>query len=318
VADAESRYNNLVSLETDYDAVPILGSVVRNYALSQHDGARDQARMEVEHKVAAKARGLLDAQLAPRVAQATENFRQKVLAPLERLGIDATPIDMATTSERMTLRVRLSGQDQLGAHTPRPRALSDSLISFQIHQSALNNMLERLELNGQQFELPELFKWLAQKMDRPQGAAPEDLPDGVKLTFAEHDAIRVRCENDRAEVTIALAELRQGRKVWRNFTARAYYRTDVSSLEARLVRDGIVYLEGPELQGKAEFVLRGIFSKVMSHNRPLNLVPEKLTSDARVQDLQINQFVIEDGWIGLAYGPSRNPSDVAGRAKKRR
>lgn len=59
-------------------------------------------------------------------------------------------------------------------------------------------------------------------------------------------------------------------------------------------------------RGKPEVVLRGIFSKVLSSaNRPWSLVDAKLAADPRLQDLHINQFVVEDGWIGLAYGPQR-------------
>ena len=48
-------------------SVPLLGLVVRNIARSQHDKAGGKARMEVEHKVASKARTMLDEQLAPPV-----------------------------------------------------------------------------------------------------------------------------------------------------------------------------------------------------------------------------------------------------------
>ncbi len=75
----------------------------------------------------------------------------------------------STSEDRAVMRFRLAGQEQLAAYTPRPRAPSDSLVSLQVHQSALNNALERLELDGRTFQLPELFEHLAEKMGRREG-----------------------------------------------------------------------------------------------------------------------------------------------------
>ena len=62
--------------------------------------------------------------------------------------IDPTSIGMETSADRLTMRLRLAADHQLGAHTPRPRAPSDSLASFQIHESAFNNLVSQLDLNG--------------------------------------------------------------------------------------------------------------------------------------------------------------------------
>ena len=119
----------------------------------------------------------------------------------------AAPIELSTTEERIVARARLGSPEQLGAHTPRPRAPSDSWLSVQIHQSALNNGLEQLKLDGRQFDLPSLFKYLAERLDRPEIAKADDVPDDVRMKFAAKDAVRLKCDGDRVEVTFAFAEL---------------------------------------------------------------------------------------------------------------
>ncbi len=58
MAEANNYMTNLVGVESDYDVLPIVGSLVRNYARSQHAELQAQARAEVENKLANKARDL--------------------------------------------------------------------------------------------------------------------------------------------------------------------------------------------------------------------------------------------------------------------
>src|SRR5262249_37618059 len=152
-----------------------------------------------------------------------ESVQQKQMATLERLGLDLAPVSFSTTAERITARMRLASPGQLGAHTPRPKAPSDAWFSLQLHQSALNNCLEQLDLSGRQFTLPELFAWLAKKLDKPEMVEQEELPEDVRVTFAQENAVRLSCQADHVEVTFRIAELRQARRVWRDFSVKAHY-----------------------------------------------------------------------------------------------
>jgi hypothetical protein len=313
ISQADNSYTYLVSLETDYDGVPLLGSLVRNIAQNKLNESRGQARSEVEYKLARRAREQLDAEVRPMLVKAAARVEKQELATLKRLGLDLEPLGLSTTEERAVARVRLAGAEQLGAHTPRPRAPSDSWFSMQLHQSAMNNGLEQLDLDGRTFQLAELFKWIAVKLDRPSMAELDDLPDNVRVKFAKQDSVRLRCEDGRLEVTFAFAELTQGRKTWRDFTVRTHYLPQAEGLSPVFVRDRTLSFGGRSVQGKAQVLLRTIFSKVLSPNRDLRLLSEKITSDPRMQDLQITQFAIEDGWIGLAYSPQRTDANVVRR-----
>jgi len=315
IAEAENNYSYLVSLETDFDGVPLVGPLVRSVARSKHDEASGEARVEVEQKLATRARNQLDAEIRPLLTENAQRFQKEQLATLKRLGMEMEPLALATTEDRVVARVRLASSEQLGAHTPRPRAPADSWFSLQLHQSALNNVLEKLDLDGRKFTMTELFAWLAEKLGRPQLNQQNDLPEDVRVTFAKENAVRLRCEDGRVEVVFAIAELTQGRSHWRNFTVRTHYRPEARKLDPRFVRDTTIYLDGKSLRGRPQVLLRTIFSKVLSPNRELSLLSEKITADPRIKDLQVTQFVVEDGWIGLAYSPHR-PSGTMARKPK--
>ncbi len=316
IANADSYYNDLLDVKTDYDGLPVIGSLVRGIARSKHEESRGQARGETENKIATKARRQLDAEVQSRLDKTQDKLNGR-MATLDRLGLAPQPVDFSTTDERIAMRMRVAGDDQLGAQTERPWAPSDSLLSLQIHQSALNNALARLELDGRTFDVPELFTWMRTRLGFPAGKLPEDLPEGVRLTFAKSDALRVRCDQGRIELTIALAELTDGQKRWRNFTVRTNFRPTTQGLNVELERDGTIFLGGESLKGKPQIVLRGIFSKVLPRDRRWSLIDEKIVKDARLSDLEVNQLVVEDGWIGVAFSAGQEKSGASAGKPRR-
>ena len=54
-----------------------------------------------------------------------------------------------------------------------------------------------------------------------------------------------------------------------------------------------------------QIALRTIFSRALSKNQPFNIITTKLAENPAIADLSVNQFLIEDGWIGVALGPNR-------------
>jgi hypothetical protein len=300
----------MVGLETDYDYIPLLGGVVRDMAQTEQQEMQGQAMLETEQRVAVRTRDEFDREIQPWLGKAEAQFIQRVLNPLARLGLEPTAMGMSTSEDRAIVRLRLADDHQLAAHSPRPRAPSNSLVSLQIHESAINNVVAQLQLDGQTFELGELYRYLGQKLSRPKVELPEDLPENVTVTFAAHDAVRVRCDDGRIELRLSFAELSDPRRRWRDFTVKTTYAADPSSLETRFVRDSGIHLEGDSLKGKTELALRGIFSKVLAPTRQMSLVDPKFANDPRVKDVEISQFTIDKGWIGLAYTP-RRPDPVA-------
>ncbi len=315
MSEAESKRQQLVSVETNFDRVPLLNSVVRNIARSEHDASQGAAVSEVEQKIAARARVQFDSEFDPKLQKSLERFNERVRAPLDRLGLEPQTLAASSSDDRAVLRLRLAGQDQLAAYTPRPRAPSDSLVSLQVHQSALDNALEKLDLDGRTFTLDELFAHLGPKLGRPQAELPDDLPKNVSVTFAQHDAVRLNCDDGQIEVRISLADLTERHRHWKNFVVRTYYRPDNSSLETRFVRTGGIFLEGESLKGKTQFALRSVFSKILSPNRNWGLIDPKFAADPRAADLEITQFEVDKGWIGIAYAARRAPLPVANRTR---
>lgn len=314
VANAENYYQGVKGVETDLDILPLIGSLARNLARSEHDDLRPAARRVVEQKLTARARAQFDEQVDPRLQQARQRYAEMVGARLDRLGLQVQTVALETTAQRLVARLRLAGEDQLGSHTPRPQAPSDSLLSVQLHESAINNALAQLGLDGRTFTLPELRAALAAKLGR-QAAPPEELPEHVRIRFADRDAARVEVVDGRVDLVLAVAELTQREQHWRRFAVRARFHPQTEGRLPKLVRESGIYLEGESLRGKPQILLRTIFTKVLAKARSIPLVDDRLAADRRLDTLTLAQWVVHDGWLGLAFAERRPAINTARREK---
>ncbi len=299
----------LRGVETPLDGIPLLDFVANRMAKTQVELSKDAATREVKQKVAAQVQQGVDTEVRQRLAEAVDLLNQRVFNPLNSLSLDPQMIAAETTETRFVMQLRLAGEDQLGGHTPRPEAPEDSLASIQIHESALNNGIQRLLLNGRTFTLPELSQHIAERLNRP--SAWEINPDSadVKITFADKDAVIVRCQEGRLELTLSIARLSRRGQGWKNFQVRAFYKPEIEGRSAKLVREGVIHLNG----AGAQFALRTIFTRALSKNNPWELVPDRIVNEPKLGGASITQFMIDDGWIGVALGPKRPVETTARR-----
>jgi hypothetical protein len=307
-ADSATYLNDY---ETDFDGIPLLSNLVRAVAKGQYEDSQYDAKRVVEGRIVGRATSQLDRQVAEKLEQAKGDVQAKVVAPLQKMNLEPAAVDLETTADRLIARYRIASREQVSAFTPRPQAPGDSLLSVQVHESMLNNVLDKLELHGRRIEIRELFKEVTGRFNRDPVEMPEDLPEDVFVTFADEDPVRLDCQDGRVRLTIRLKELSSGRNQWHNFAVRGYYAPHPDQRDANLIREGVIELIGERLRFGDQVALRGIFSRVLSRNRKLNLVNKQIAQAKELEDQQVTQFVIHDGWIGIAIGPQTPGRQVA-------
>jgi hypothetical protein len=317
--DATGVASNRVQLDaiqTSFDSVPVMRSLVRNIAKNQHDENLPEANREVIEKIVSRACREVDEQSEPKFTAIAERIREKVWSPMERLGLEPTAVAMETTAAVATLRLRLAANGQLAAHTPRPRAPSDSQLSAQIHDSSVNNACEQFGIAGRRLTLEELLRLVCERLGLDP-TVPEDLPEGVAVTFARSQPLRIECRDGLVHVRVALDALESGRRNWHDIVVRVSYRPTSSGPQILLEREGALQLGGPSHQGRMEIALRTIFGKIFPKERPIPLLPKAVAANPRIADLQAVQTVSSDGWLAIALA-KREPAPAATAAETQR
>jgi hypothetical protein len=211
-------------------------------------------------------------------------------------------VELTTTHERVVARLRVASEEQPGSHTPRPRALADSLASAQIHETALTNAAVSLELDGKRYTADELATLIQKKFPQAKTRTLDEERRNTVFQFAKQDAVQFHIENGQLELTISMASVELNGDRMRNFVVHAFYTPVVNGMEAELVRDGALGIEG-RLGSGDRARLHNVFNSVLPPERKLPLVRLNDANDPRLGGLMITQLVLEDGWIGLAIGP---------------
>lgn len=294
----------LRQIQTEVDWIPLVGSLVQSVARSQHDASRPAIRREMNRKIQRQAEKQIDEEIDARLGELNSRLKHRLLDPLASMSLRPEVADAQTSEVRMSMQLQLAGIGQLGSNTPRPWAPSDSVLSFQMHQSALNNVLRGLELDGATLTIKELRERIASRFNRPEMLEETTEDDDASITFAETDAARIDFEDGRIAISLGIARLQARGRKFGNFRVRAYYRPETSRQSASLVRDGVVELIGRMRMG-SQITLRSIFSKTFAKGRELPIVPEEVAADSRLQGLEVTQLTVDNGWFGLAVGPER-------------
>ncbi|MBM4001134.1 MAG: hypothetical protein FJ297_16630 [Planctomycetes bacterium] len=308
-AEAEAANNaELTNVATDFDGMPLLGAWLRSLARRGHADRVGDANAEVESKIGYRVAQRLDEEVASRIQNAEERYRERLLKPLRGLGLNAVPTDMRTTETRLIARYRLATDRQLGSHTPRPMAPGDSMLSVQIHESAINNIVGQLALDGRQITFVDLYKELGSAFGL-EANPPDDVPDSIQFAFAERDAVRIAFREGRAELTMRFRAMRAGDNLWEDFEVFTRFSPIASGRTAYLVRDDTIELRG-RLGFRDRLPMRAVFTAMLARERKLPLLDPQLMNDDRLEGVRVSQCEIVDGWIGVALSP---PEKVAAR-----
>jgi hypothetical protein len=306
--------NSLVGIEGRLASTPVVGSIVEDVVRRRHREGQAAAISQVKAKIKRQALERMDREADEKLHAFEGRIATNLMSPLGQFGLTAEPVDMSTTAERAVVRLRLASEQHLGANTPRPSAPSDSLASMQMHESAVNNAIRGLGLDGRRITVGELHTLLASKFSPQPDAPPADLPQRAIVEFSKHDAVHVACDGDRVELTLNIVELRRGRDSIRNVGVHAFFRPVIEGLEVKLVRDGNLQFEGAHLRTGPRLVLHSVFGKMLRKDQEAPLLTARLNEDPRLSGLMVTQLVIEDGWIALSVGPA-TPERMAWRTR---
>ena len=298
---AANSQSELTDLQTSFDAIPVVRSLVRGMVLREYEKVQPLTQQTMESRVSRTVEAQLDREVAESIDISKQKISDQVLGPLDRLGLEPRIVHLQTTEHQLVGRYRLASDRQLGSYTPRPREPRESEFSVQFHESAVNNALEQLQFDGREMELRQWLVYLLDIFGQKEDVLPEDIPENVKVRFAADEAVRVNLEEGRVELSLRFAEVSDRRNRWRNFGVTVWYRPQIDGLALKLVRDGYISVAGR----RRKLALRAIFAKVFSKARPLTLLDLQELQESGLQGLHFSQCVVRGGWFGAAVGPEK-------------
>ncbi len=307
VAGTKAQANQqtvLRGFRTKYDEIPVLGSFVRGLAISEYYDTYPLAKRISESRMETQIAVALDEELEREIESRTVQLSEQLLGPLSRLRLAPTVVDMQTDAQRLSARYRVAGPWQLAAHTPRPRALSNSLFSMQVHQSAINNVFERLAPAEQTKNISILAEEIFAMFGRQPNSMIDQMPADVQVRFAATRPITIQWQDDRMTMTFRIVQLKaEGGVDLRHFIVRAFYRPQYEGLQASFVRDGHLSIQAPRLTMGQRLGIRAVFNRVFDEQQPIKITSDALIQHPALDRCEVNQLVLRDGWLAFAIAP---------------
>jgi len=178
-----------------------------------------------------------------------------------------------------------------------------------MHQSAMNNGFSQIGLSKKQWTLSELGAKLATQLGQDsKEVITQDIPEDVVIQFAADRPVTMEFLEGRMWLTLRIANLSQpGRIELTDFVIRTSYVPAINGLDAALVREGAISVDGDRLSIRERLPLRAIFARVFATRPVVPLVSPQLLTDPRAEGLAISQIIMEDGWMAIAISESQSP-----------
>ena len=311
-ANVQSQ-ESLRKFSTNWDQMPIIGDMFRYVAHQEFIDKKPVAKRISQRLIAKQTDDEFDKQLQTKIDSAQEQFDKRLIGPLHSLELQPMILDMQSTDTRLVARYRVAGVNQIAAYTPRPMAPSDSLLSLQLHQSAINNLIAQAIPTDRDWTVRQLADKIAEILQLSPFALPEDTPEDVIIRFMDVHPMTVEFSEGRMWLTLRIASFEQtGRIQLKNFTVKTSYIPKVEGLRASLERDALISVDGHRLGSKDRFPIRAIFSKVFAGNSSVPMVSESLASNELAQGMLVSQLQMEQGWMGIAVSADgQTPSDLS-------
>ncbi len=255
-----------------------------------------------EMKIKNATRERFDREVQSGLQQLANAVHKRWFYPLATMDLEPKSVNMHTTEERMILRYRLGGQDQMAAHTARPMAIRNSVLSAQVHESAVNNFIAKTMIGGRRFTMQEFVKYLNRVLGFDV-ISPDDpeLDNDVEFVLAKLDPIRMDFDDNHLSVTVRLRNLRIGSSVWKNVAVTCPFDLVAQGLNVRLQkREPGIQLKGRQLRLRDQIAIRSIFHKLIERDFSFELNDLPMVSQLKLKGLWVSQLVFAKGWVGCS------------------
>ncbi len=176
----------------------LLGRLFEGYALRQAQSKTPQSNAISASRVRNRVLPRFNEDTEREFAEAQQKIDDKFYAPLREEQLFPQDLDFSTTNTELKINARLMESNEVGADRPTIDYQSGNGIVMQIHESWINNALDRMDLRNRTMTSTELRqefqihfeKILGRPVDLEKNSQPEE--DGAKLVFTDVDPIRVK------------------------------------------------------------------------------------------------------------------------------
>jgi len=222
-------HNTTTGIATKFSGVPILGRLANGIAATQVEAKRGQAEAIAASRVQDGVLPRFNQEADNNFASQGSKLNDELFGGLRSTGLFPDAYNYQTTDNLLTVNARLMSEDQVAADLPESSLMTATGATALLHESIINNAIDRMGLAGQTLTEPEvrnkiesfLSKALSRdfKLESPPPANPSEQEEdegaskGLNaIIFAANDPIRARFEDGQLTLVIRAGFKQEGKE----------------------------------------------------------------------------------------------------------
>jgi hypothetical protein len=220
--------NQTVGVKTDYDGWPLLGPLARKIARRKVQEKRAQSEYIAARKIADQALPEFFREANQRFAEANASIQDDLFRGLKAKGVGPESFSSRSSESHLGVSSRIMGTARLGGTAQQFGPLPRRGVAIQLHETAINNLIDGLELGGRSIGedefADEISKSLSDLLQReinigdgqnvlpvPTDASAEsETRPPATFIFEENDPVRVRIEDDAIVLILQVKLVEEG------------------------------------------------------------------------------------------------------------
>ncbi len=158
--------NEPVDASTPLDNFPIFGGVGKSIAMTQAMRKRPDAEAVAAQRVTSRVGPQFDNEVDDKFTELNGKLQSKVIDTLKSENLYPDYKTYRSTDTEIDLSSRLMGEKELGGGAPPATAVAADDMVVRLHESLINNFLDRLGIGGKTMTEQELRKLLEEKFSK--------------------------------------------------------------------------------------------------------------------------------------------------------
>ena len=306
-------HNTTTGIATQLSGVPILGRIAHSIASQQVAEKQGEAESIAASRVQDGVLPPFNKEVDSSFATSGDKLNRELFAGLRATGLFPDTYTYQTTDQLMTVNARLMSSHQVGADLPESRLMAVTGATALLHETALNNAIDKIGLAGQTVTEPELRTkietFLSTALNRPfkfEGPAPSQPAEGSDdekglnaIIFAAEEPIRIRIANDELVIVIRAGFKQDGKD---DIPTREI--TVPISLEAQgrqiIAKAGQVEVAAADGEGG------GVTTNAVVRKKIQSVLPDR-TVDGKIEIktpsktvvAYVSKLTLVDGWVAI-------------------
>ena len=205
--------NEPFDASTPADDVPILGGLFKSVAMNSALRQRPEAEAIAAQRVTSRVGPEFDNEVDGKFTEINEKLETKVAQPLKAEGLYPESRHFQSSDTQFDYHSRLMAQGELGGGKPEMRLAGEGELVYQMHESLMNNFMDRLGVNGKTLNEDELRALLEEKLSKllskdvslpkqEKAADSDDAKQPKAFIFTEQDPLRIKVADGKINLIL--------------------------------------------------------------------------------------------------------------------